>query len=205
MAGEITLSPQQLDAFKAITAPSSDPIMTYCRQDTLVPVDTDDVAPGQVIAAYAVHESGNVEPILVVGRCVDAGRPGEHWWKLMLSDLLDVLEDMSGKQTQCLRQVLDKFDPDTGIILATQTELAKECGVAIQTMNRVMKILVKHQIIAMRGPGCYVINPAFMSQGGGRKYQKLLTVYTDAAKPKQAALEGEAANKNGDGGDEGRR
>ena len=189
MAAEIKLNSQQLEAFKSITAPTADPIMTYCRQDTLMPVDCDNVAPGQVIAALAVHESGAVEPILVAGRKVDSSRPGEHWWKLMLSDLLDVLEDMSGKQAKCLREVLDRFDPDTGIILATQAELARDCHVSIQTMNNVMKILVKHGIIAMRSPGAYVINPAFMSQGSGRKYQKLLTVYTDAAQAQRHGLE----------------
>lgn len=190
MTQEIRLNRQQLDAFKAVTAPLSDPITTYCRQDTLTPVDCDDVAPGQVIPAFAVHESGTVEPILVAGRKVDGGRPGEHWWKLMLSDLLDVLEDMSGKQTQCLRAVLDMFDPDTGIILATQKELAERVGVSRATMNTVIRLMCKHNIIAMQSGGTYVINPAFMSQGGGRKYQKMLTVYTDAAKTQRPQLEG---------------
>lgn len=188
MSQEIRLNPQQLEAFKAITAPAADPIMTYCHQDTLMPLDCDEVAPGQVIPVYAVHESGHIEPVLVAGRKVDGGKPGEHWWKLMLSDLLDVLEDLSGKQTQCLRAVLDQFDPDTGIILATQQELAERVGVSRATMNTVIKVMVKHGIIAMQSGGTYVINPAFMSQGGGRKYQKLLTVYTDAARGQRPGL-----------------
>lgn len=179
---EITLTPNQLEQFAAITLPTADPILTYVREDNLAPIDIDNVAPGQFVAALAVRKSGAVEPILVAGRGVESDKPSEYWWKLMLSDLLDVLEDMSGKQSKALRTVLDQFDPDTGIILATQEELAKICGVSDKTMRAVLKIMIAHGLIAMRSPGAYVINPNFMSQGGGRKYNKMLIQYQAAAK-----------------------
>lgn len=179
---EITLTPNQLEQFAAITLPTADPILTYVREDNLAPIDIDNVAPGQFIAALAVRKSGAVEPILVAGRGVESDKPSEYWWKLMLSDLLDVLEDMSGKQSKALRTVLDQFDPDTGIILATQEELAKICGVSDKTMRTVLKIMINHGLIAMRSPGAYVINPNFMSQGGGRKYNKMLIQYQAAVK-----------------------
>lgn len=179
---EITLTPNQLEQFAAITLPTADPILTYVREDNLAPIDIDNVAPGQFIAALAVRKSGAVEPILVAGRGVESDKPSEYWWKLMLSDLLDVLEDMSGKQSKALRTVLDQFDPDTGIILATQDELAERCGVSDKTMRTVLKIMINHGLIAMRSPGAYVINPNFMSQGGGRKYNKMLIQYQAATK-----------------------
>lgn len=178
----IKLTPDQLSKFAAITAPTSDPILTYVRQDTLLPIDIDNVAAGEMIPALAVRHSGTVEPILVAGREISEERPGEYWWKIMLSDLLDILEDLSGKQAQALRTVLDQFDPDTGIILMTQRELAERCGVSLKTMNTVLKLMIKHGLIAMRSQGAYVINPAFMSQGGGRHYRKMLIQYRSATK-----------------------
>lgn len=179
----LVLSANQLVEFAKLTAPTADPILTYVREGTLVPIDVDNVAPGQFVPALAVRQSGAIEPILVVGRAVEEDKPGEYWWKLMLSDLLDLLEDMSGKQTKALRQILDMFDPNTGIVLATQEELAARCNVSDKTMRAVLKLMIKHELIAMRSPGVYVINPAFMSQGGGRQYSKLLIQYTNAKKP----------------------
>lgn len=194
MTEKVTIRPDQLQALASITAPTADPILTYVREDTLLPIDVDQVAPGQVVAALAVHQSGAVEPIIVAGRAVEDNKPGEYWWKLMLSDLLDVLEDMSGKQTNALRCVLDQFDPDTGIILATQQELAKLCGVSIKTMNIVLQLMIKHELIAMRSPGAYVINPNFMSQGGGRRYNKLLIQYRDASEHRLLPDDDDEAN-----------
>lgn len=178
----LTLSANQLAEFAKLTAPTADPILTYVHEGTLVPIDIDNVAPGQCFPALAVRQSGAVEPILVAGRAVAEDKPGEYWWKLMLSDLLDLLEDMSGKQTKALREILDMFDPNTGIVLATQEELAKRCGVSDKTMRTVLKLMIKHKLIAMRSPGVYVINPSFMSQGGGRRYNKLLIQYCAATK-----------------------
>lgn len=191
---EITLTPDNLARFAELTLPTADPILTYVREDNLAPIDIDNVAPGQFVAALAVRKSGAVEPILVAGRGVSEESPSEYWWKLMLSDLLDVLEDMSGKQSKALRTVLDQFDPHTGIILATQEELAQVCGVSDKTMRAVLKIMINHGLIAMRSPGVYVINPHFMSQGGGRRYNKLLIQYQHASADKELP-EQQAANK----------
>lgn len=177
---KIQLSTEQMAMLASITESTSDPIIAYVRQDNLLPVDTDAIGAGETVSAIAIHKSGQVEGMLICGRPVSDGTPGEYWWKLMLSDLLAVLEDMSGKQTKALRTILDQFDPHTGIIQATQAELAERCGVSRTTLNSVMSIMMDHHLIMPVRRGQYAINPDFMSQGGAGTYRKLMYVYQKA-------------------------
>lgn len=110
-----------------------------------------------------------------------APQPHEYWWKLMLSDMLNILDDISGKQTDALKTVLDQFDPRTGLIVMSQQELAAKAKCSYATMNRVLQIMIRHNVIAMKARGVYVINPAFMSQGGSTgRFDTLMIQYAQA-------------------------
>lgn len=188
-----TLKAEQLAHIAKMTnAITADPIVAFLDGNTLEVISPETVAPGQIVPGYALHESGAIEEILVAGRELADDKPAEYWWKIMLSDLVDLLEDMSGKQAQALRSILDQFDPSTGIILASQRELAERCGCSERTMHSVLKLMMKHNLIAMRGPGAYAINPHFMSQGGGGRYNKLLIQYTGARNRKLPAANDDA-------------
>lgn len=125
---------------------------------------------------YADGAGGIHQGIRVV-KDIDASKPGEYWWKLMLSDLLDLLEDISGKQTKALRAILEQFNPHSGIVLVNQKELAKQAGCSLSTVSRVIKLMRKHDLIDMPAPGVYTINPLFMSQGGKERFDSLLIQY----------------------------
>lgn len=107
----------------------------------------------------------------------------EWWWKVMMSDLLRVLEEMSGKQTQALKGILDSFDPHNGIVIKSQREIAEDSDCSLMTVNKVMKILRNQGLIKMKSPGVYVINPNFMSQGNQGHFGFLLQQYVDVDDP----------------------
>lgn len=130
-----------------------------------------------------VDDNGEVREGIKVVKDVDQSRPGEWWWKVMLSDLLDLLEDISGKQTQALRAILAQFDPHSGIVIVSQKELAEQAHCSLNTVNKVIKMMIKHDLIRMPKKGVYTINPAFMSQGGARRFNALWVQYQDSGKP----------------------
>ncbi len=102
---------------------------------------------------------------------------GEYWWKVMLSDLLGLLDEISGKQTKALHTVLNQFNPNTGVIIMSQRALAEEAGVSLMTMNKVVQLMCKRGLIARQTKGVYCINPMFMSQGGKGKFDTLMVQY----------------------------
>lgn len=118
--------------------------------------------------------------IRIVKETTDNDRVGEYWWKLMLSDLITILDEISGKQTQALKTVLSQFNPNTGIIMMSQSELAKEAGVSLMTMNKVVKLMCDRGLIARHSRGVYCINPLFMSQGGQGRFDTLMIQYNVA-------------------------
>lgn len=124
-----------------------------------------------------VDEYGEIHTGLRVIKDVDYSQPGEWWWKIMLSDLLDLLEDISGKQTQALRAILSQFDPHSGIVIVSQKELAKQAGCSLSTVSKVVHLMIKHDLIRMPQKGVYTINPVFMSQGSRSRFDALLVQY----------------------------
>ena len=129
-----------------------------------------------------VDEHGEIHTGLRVIKDVDYSQPGEWWWKIMLSDLLDLLEDISGKQTQALRAILSQFDPHSGIVIVSQKELAKQAGCSLSTVSKVIHLMIKHDLIQMPQKGVYTINPVFMSQGGRNRFDALLIQYRNSGK-----------------------
>lgn len=125
-----------------------------------------------------VDKNGEVHTgIRIVKEDSDNDKVGEYWWKLMLSDLITILDEISGKQTQALKTVLAQFNPNTGIIMMSQAELAKEAGVSLMTMNKVVKLMCERGLIARHSRGVYCINPLFMSQGGTSRFDTLMIQY----------------------------
>lgn len=128
-----------------------------------------------------VDGNGEVhQGIRIVKETTDNDKVGEYWWKLMLSDLITILDEISGKQTQALKTVLSQFNPKTGIILMSQAQLAREADVSIMTMNKVIKLMCERGLIARHSRGVYCINPLFMCQGGKGKFDTLMIQYNVA-------------------------
>lgn len=128
-----------------------------------------------------VDEQGELHVGLRIVKEVHSGSGnGEWWWKVMMSDLIGCLDEISGKQTAALKAILGLFDPHSGIVATSQKEIAEIAGCSVPTVNKVMKILQKRDLIRKKGPGVYVINPEFMSQGGRGRYDALMIQYKEA-------------------------
>lgn len=123
-----------------------------------------------------LDEEGNIATGLKLIKDVPE-KPGEYWWKVMLSDIMDILEELSGKQAAALKAILSRFDPNNGIVLTSQREIAEESGISIVTVNKVFRLLMRHDLIRQKNPGVYIINPQFMCQGGGGRYNALMIQY----------------------------
>jgi hypothetical protein len=149
---------------------------------------------------FYTDKNGEVRQGICVVKDVDESKPGEYWWKLMLSDLLDLLEDISSKQTQALRAILAQFDPHTGIVLVSQRELAKQAGCSINTVSKVIQLMKKHNLIKMANAGTYMINPIFMSQGGKGRFDSLLIRYREIPSQNSSlSLQQKVFTQNNDG------
>lgn len=136
-----------------------------------------EVQLGKPVPFSYIGEDGQMHQGVQVYKEANTGKPGEWWWKVMMSDLIDLLEDISGKQTQALRAILAQFDPHSGIVLVSQEELAKQAHCSLTTVSRVLKLMREHDLIRMPRRGVYTINPQFMSQGGGDRFNALMVNY----------------------------
>lgn len=107
---------------------------------------------------------------------VPSGR--DYWWRFLVCDLISIMEDLPGRQMHAIGCILDNVSPYDNTIQKTQAELAKDAGVSIKTMNSAMGVLQDHGVIKMVHRGLWMIDPRFMSQGGGhRKFSTLAIRY----------------------------
>lgn len=167
----------------------------------LVPLDSESVEVGvPTPIVYADSDGVLHEAVYVIKEAEeDESKASTWWWKVMLTDLLELLEDISGKQTQALRAILDQFDPHSGIVVVTQKELAKQAGCSINTVNKVVGLMIKHNLIKMPQRGVYTINPEFMSQGGRDRFNAMLIEYRKTKNVRDKKLQkkvGEAPYRN---------
>ena len=106
----------------------TDPTVSYVRRNDLEPFDLGSVGAGDTVEALAVHKSGKVEAVRVCGRSLGRSeRHGGLWWDLMAPEMLKILEEMSAKRVRALKTVIGRFDPETGLLEASQRELAGLC------------------------------------------------------------------------------
>lgn len=108
-------------------------------------------------------------------------RGRDYWWRFLVCDLISVMEDLPGRQMHAIGTVLDNVSPYDNTIQKTQAELAKEAGVSRPTMIAAMGTLQDHGIIKMVHKGLWMIDPRFMSQGGGRGKFSTLAIRYDSA------------------------
>lgn len=135
----------------------------------------------------------------MVEKSVPAGR--DYWWRFMVTDLVRLMDDLPGKQIHAVSTILDNVEPSTNMVHRTLQELADEASVSEKTMRRAMSSLIEHGIMKRVRQGRYMIDPRFMTQGGGRRKFTTLAIRYDSAggghlrmvdggKDEQEAMEG---------------
>ena len=113
---------------------------------------------------------------LLVERQVPRGR--EYWWRMMVCDLIGIMDELPGKQIHAISAILDCVEPWTNGINKTVDELAERAGCSAKTMQRAMHVLMDRGLIRRIGNGRYMMDPHFMSQGGGiTKLRTLVIMY----------------------------
>ena len=111
---------------------------------------------------------------------IPTDEPQEYWSKIIIATLVGILDDISGKATKALMVVLDLFVKANGYVFITQEELAKRAGCSRATMNKVMGVLTKHNIIVSQAHGVYSLNPTFIFQGNDRqRFDTLLLQFVE--------------------------
>lgn len=115
----------------------------------------------------------------MVEKAVPAGR--DYWWRFMVCDLVRLMDDLPGKQIHAVSTILDNVEPWTNGINKTLVELAKQAKCSEKTMREAMNSLIDHGIVKRIGHGRYMIDPRFMSQGGGRRKFTTLAIRYDSA------------------------
>lgn len=109
---------------------------------------------------------------------VPAGR--DYWWRFLVCDLINVMEELPGKQIHAIGTILDNVSPYDNTIQKTQEELALDAHVSRTTMNSAMGILQEHGIIKKVRGGLWMIDPHFMSQGGTKRKFDTLAIRYDS-------------------------
>lgn len=132
---------------------------------------------GRTLALVDLDTGEVVDPkVLRIVKEVPKGR--QYWWRLMLTDLVTVIGDLPGKQVGVVGVVLDNVNPWSNELTLTQQELADKANCSVRTVSNVLKVLRKHDILRLKHKGVYVVNPRFMTQGGGvNKYTTLAFTY----------------------------
>lgn len=126
-------------------------------------------------------ETGEVidDNAYLVNKRVPRGR--DYWWRFMVCDLISIMEDLPGKQMHAVGAVLDSVSPYDNTIQLTQKEIAEKAECSRVTVNAAMRILQEHGVIKKIRAGLWMIDPRFMSQGGGaRKHETLAIHYSQA-------------------------
>ena len=96
--------------------------------------------------------------------------------KIWLSHILQALDCMGSKKIQVVTWLLDNKD-NQNIIFGTQRKIAESCGVALQTVSEVMKLLIASDIIRMKQQGVYMLSPDVIFKGNNQQRMNVLIRY----------------------------
>ena len=158
----------------------TDPTVSFVRRDDLSPLDLGTVKAGETVEALAVHKSGMVEAVRVCGRSLDRSeRHGGLWWDLMAPEMLRILEDMSAKRIRALKTVIGRFDPETGLLEASQRELAGLCDTSRTTIGSILKAMEENGLVSVEGKGRYALAPCFAKAASAGSHERILCVFQE--------------------------
>lgn len=102
------------------------------------------------------------------------------FWKLYMADYIQIiLGSMDYKQLDVFMYISMNTQPSTNLFIGTQEAIAKDCGVARDTVVRLINKLIKNDFMKRKQSGVYMVNPKIVMKGNVSK-QTLLLQYYDA-------------------------
>lgn len=122
-------------------------------------------------------ETGELEPLEAT--VIDEEWDEEsdiNWDKIWLTSVLDALEQVGNKKLKVADYILKNRDKSTNYLIQTQREIAKECGVSINTVTKTLKALEQADLITAKA-GIYQVNPDCIARGKHNKRMAILRLY----------------------------
>ena len=98
---------------------------------------------------------------------------GIPFWKLNMKGFVNVLEKFPDKQIRVLSYILKHTHPSTNEFGGTYREISKACGVSLDTVERVMKLLQDAQFLMKKRNATYFVSPDILMKGNNAKKQML--------------------------------
>ncbi|EJO5349560.1 replication/maintenance protein RepL [Clostridium botulinum] len=102
------------------------------------------------------------------------------FWKIYLMDFLQILGILDSKQVDVLIYILENTEQANNTFIGSQRDIAKQVGVSLDTVSRIMRKLQSKEFIKQIKRSVYQINPNIMMKGNENKKQMLLSYYNDS-------------------------
>ena len=126
------------------------------------------------IDLMAYHETGEIrlvgEPIIADASITKCDRNGFEI--TYLAYLFDVFDQLGGQKYKVFKYIVEHKSSDNTLII-TNRELAKKCGVTVDTVSRTLKLLKEKGLIATR-TGAIMVLPKIAHRGKANREQYLM-------------------------------
>lgn len=103
----------------------------------------------------------------------------KQFWKVYLSDFLDILGILQSKQVDILVYILENTDSSNNTFLGTYKKIAKATGTSEPTIATVMKKLQENKFIKKIQNGAWQVSPRIMMKGSEFKKSLLINYYNE--------------------------
>lgn len=104
------------------------------------------------------------------------------FWKVYLIDFLQVLGVLDSKQVDVLIYILENTEASNNTFIGSQRDVAKACGVSLDTVSRIMRKLQENKFLKQVKRSVYQVNPKIMMKGNEHKKSLLVNYYDDSTK-----------------------
>jgi len=119
-------------------------------------------------------EYGNPKEMLVVEKTIKDKMDIKGWRRVVLADMVEVLDMIGNKKIKVLEALLDNIDRNNEILL-NQEEIAKIAGVSRKTVVNTIKSLAEVNFIK-KFKGRYVVNNSIIGIMGNKQKNTMLCI-----------------------------
>ncbi|WP_404410211.1 replication/maintenance protein RepL (plasmid) [Exiguobacterium aurantiacum] len=103
----------------------------------------------------------------------------KQFWKVYLTDFLQILGLAESKQLDVLIYILQNTEQANNTFVGTYKKIAKEANVSEPTIAKIMKKLQEKDFIVKIQNGVWQVSPHIMMKGSEHKKSLLLNYYDD--------------------------
>lgn len=103
----------------------------------------------------------------------------KQFWKVYLSDFLEILGILQSKQVDILVYIIENTDSSTNLFLGTYKKIAKNTNTSEPTIATVMKKLQDNKFIKKIQNGAWQVSPRIMMKGSEFKKSLLINYYNE--------------------------